>query len=62
MGIIYKTKEKKFKSISSGAQYVICTVKLDEEKSNYIGLPQEHGFGSAELFRFCNCQLGKRVQ
>jgi hypothetical protein len=37
-------------------------VKLDEEKSNYIGLPQEHGFGSAELFRFCNCQPGKRVQ
>jgi hypothetical protein len=26
---------------------VICTVKLDEEKSKYAGLGQENGFGSA---------------
>jgi hypothetical protein len=32
MGIILK-KIKKIKSISSGAQYVTCTVKLDEAKS-----------------------------
>jgi hypothetical protein len=36
-------------SISSGAQYVICTVKFNEEKSKYAGLGQENGFGSAYL-------------
>jgi len=29
------------KSISSGAQYVICTAKLDEENPKYVGLAQE---------------------
>jgi len=33
----------------SGAQYVICTVKLDEEKSKHVGLAQESRFGSANL-------------
>jgi hypothetical protein len=35
------------KSISSGAQYVICTVKLDEENSTYASFAQENGFGWA---------------
>jgi hypothetical protein len=35
------------KSISSGAEYVICTVKFDEENPSYAGLAQENGFGSA---------------
>jgi hypothetical protein len=34
------------KSISSGARYVICIVKLDEENPTYAGLAQENGFGS----------------
>jgi hypothetical protein len=35
------------KSISSGARYVICIVKLDDENPTYAGLAQENGFGSA---------------
>ncbi len=57
--VSYRKKKIKIKSISSGAQYVTCTVKLDEEKSNYTGLPQEYGFGSAELFSLCNACPGK---
>jgi hypothetical protein len=33
--------------IYSGAQYVICRVKLDEGKSKHADLAQENGFGSA---------------
>jgi hypothetical protein len=29
------------------AQYVICTLKLDEENPKYADLAQENGFGSA---------------
>ncbi len=32
------------KSISISAQHVICTVKLDEEKSKCAGLAHENGF------------------
>jgi hypothetical protein len=35
------------KRISSSAQDMIWTLKLDEEKSKYAGLAQENGFGSA---------------
>jgi len=39
------------KSISSGAQYVICTMKLDEEKSKHAGLGcmRKMVFGSSEF-------------
>jgi hypothetical protein len=33
-------------STHSGAQYIICTVKLNEESSKYPGLVQENGFSS----------------
>jgi hypothetical protein len=37
------------KSIPSGARYLICTVKLDEENPTYASLGQENGFSSALL-------------
>jgi hypothetical protein len=37
------------KSISSGARYVICRVKFDEEDPMYVGLAHENGFGFAFL-------------
>jgi hypothetical protein len=37
------------KSISSCAQYVICTVKVDGKMSKYAGLAQDNGFGSVHF-------------
>jgi hypothetical protein len=39
------------KSISRGAQYVICTVKLDEEKLKHAGLAQKNDFAESKTFR-----------
>jgi len=39
------------KSISSCAQYVMCTLNLDDKKIKYVGFIQEIGFGSVYLHR-----------
>jgi len=48
---------------SSSAQYMICTVKLDEEKSKHPGLVQENGFrftiiavAGTDIATACTCR------
>jgi hypothetical protein len=40
-------KTEDTKSNSTGAQYVPCKLKLDEEKSKHAGLAQQNGLGPA---------------
>jgi hypothetical protein len=36
--------------VHSSRQYVICTVKLDEENGKYASLDEENGFSSPKLY------------
>jgi hypothetical protein len=51
---------QKSKSISSGAQYVICTVKLYEEKSKHAGLVPKYGFLISKIAHFAVVDLNRR--
>jgi hypothetical protein len=44
--------------IPSGAQYVTCTLKLDEEKSEHAGLAQQNGYKLRGWSTTHKCILG----
>jgi hypothetical protein len=44
---VFKSVYTTATSPASGAQDVICRVKLDEGKSKHVNLAQQNGFGSA---------------
>ncbi len=46
-------------SNSTGAEYVTCKLKLNEEKSKHVGLAQQNDFGPAFLYGFLTLIKGQ---